>query len=568
MLFLAQWIAPPLQPGPIRLPESAPLQRPGPQAPDDKPILNDDQAPEQPAAKPQTSPGHATPERSAPLPDVKGSSVYSARELRAILAGCSRNTPAETLRACAAALSARYVTDGYVNTRVYTVTAPPPGSLDVVEGRIAEIRIETANQPFARRVGRLLRSLHGSILPLPALDRQIQQLKSWPGIGTVQGSIGRLGSDPTLAVLTLKVEQRSDPLLGEISLRDDGNAGNGQWRAVAVALKNDLVTTGDTLLVYGEGDMDDTPELGAVITSLSYAYPLTDSVRLTGSFGYSRRNLVEGPLAPQQFAFRQFQGYGQLEWVFSESLNQRWFTFAGVSLNRNDAFKNGVPAPLLNAGVSTSNNTGFVRYGIGVNGIDQRSNWSLSLYGLQGVNGFSQSDQLVQMASVGVVPGQASALGITGALAYALAPNTSLNLRGAGQYAFNPLTPDMGFTLGSNTGLRGLPGQTISGDSGYLGTAEIVWTVWRRATTAIQLVPFIGYGGINTNRYTIKRGPLVFNNGIGAGGVMARFLSGPNWQLEVGWVEQINAHDQFDNAIWGSDYLIGRGLYTNLKYRF
>jgi hypothetical protein len=36
----------------------------------------------------------------------------------------------------------------------------------------------------------------------------------------------------------------------------------------------------------------------------------------------------------------------------------------------------------------------------------------------------------------------------------------------------------------------------------------------------------------------------------------------------VGWVEQINAHDQFDNAIWGSDYLIGRGLYTNLKYRF
>jgi hemolysin activation/secretion protein len=153
-------------------------------------------------------------------------------------------------------------------------------------------------------------------------------------------------------------------------------------------------------------------------------------------------------------------------------------------------------------------------------------------------------------------------------LAYALAPNTSLNLRGAGQYAFNPLTPDMGFTLGSNTGLRGLPGQTISGDSGYLGTAEIVWTVWRRATTAIQLVPFIGYGGINTNRYTIKRGPLVFNNGIGAGGVMARFLSGPNWQLEVGWVQQIDAHDQLDNAIWGSDYLIGRGLYTNLKYRF
>jgi len=80
VLLLAQLIAPPLQPGPIRLPESAPLQRPGVRAPDDKPILNDEQAPEQPSARPR-----APASSAAPLPGVRGSSVYSASELNAEL---------------------------------------------------------------------------------------------------------------------------------------------------------------------------------------------------------------------------------------------------------------------------------------------------------------------------------------------------------------------------------------------------------------------------------------------------------------------------------------------------
>jgi len=131
------------------------------------------------------------------------------------------------------------------------------------------------------------------------------------------------------------------------------------------------------------------------------------------------------------------------------------------------------------------------------------------------------------------------------------------------------LIGDMGFTLGSDTGLRGLPGQTISGDSGYLGTAEIAWTFWRKGEQSVQLVPFIGYGGVTSNRYIQGvTGPIVYNNGIGAGGLMARFLAGRNWQVEIGWVGQIDHLDQLDNAIWGSDYLIGNGLYTNIKYRF
>jgi hemolysin activation/secretion protein len=567
MLLLAQMIAPPLQPGPIRLPEPAPIDRfrPRPDAgnDDDKtPLI--DPGPTPPA--PSSGPGEGTG-RPTSQPAVKGNSFYSPEQLRQIFAGCSRVTPAATLQACAAALSARFVADGYVNTRVYILATPAPGALEVVPGRIAELRIDNPDPRFAARIRRLLLPLQGSVLNLPQLDRQIQRLKRWPGIGTVRGSIGRVGSDATLASLTLRVDRRIDPLQGEVSLRNDGNAGNGQWRAVGTVLQNDLMSRGDTLLIYGEGDMDDTPELGTVITSISYGYPLTDNLRLTGSFGYSRRNLVEGVLAPQQWSFRQFQGYGQLEWVFNETLSQRWSLFSGISVNRNDSFAAGRPFPLLNGFKTVNTNTGYFRFGVAVSGVEDNASWTVSLYGLQGANGFSPENQLRNLSALGVIPGEATALGGSAGVSLALAANTTMNLRGAGQIALNPLIADMGFTIGSDSGIRGLPGQTISGDSGYLGSAEIAWTIWRKARQAIQLVPFIGYGGVSRTRLG-NINALRYNNSIGAGGILARFLAGSTWQVELGWVGQIDHLDQLDNAIWGSDYFLGRGLYTTIKYRF
>ncbi len=567
MLLLAQLIAPPLQPGPIRLPEPAPIDRYKPGPDDSKgdekiPVIDQGPAPTGPSPGPDGGDG-----RPGSQPAVKGNTIYTPEQLRQIFATCSRTTVAAPLQACAAALSARLVADGYINTRVYVLPTPAPGALEVVPGRIAEVRIDNPDPRFAARIRRLLLPLQGTVLNLPQLDRQIQKLKRWPGVGTVQGSIGRVGSDATLASLTLRVERRIDPLQGEVSLRNDGNAGNGQWRAVGTVLQNDLISRGDTLLIYGEGDMDDTPELGTVITSISYGYPLTDSVRLSGSFGYSRRNLVEGILAPQQWSFRQFQGYGQLEWVFSETLSKRWSLFSGISINRNDSFAAGRPFPLLNGFKNISTNTGFFRFGVAVTGVEDNASWSVNLYGLQGANGFSPGNQLQNLGALGVIPGQATALGGSAGVSLSLAPDTTMNLRGAGQVALNPLIADMGFTIGSDAGIRGLPGQTISGDSGYLGSAEIAWTIWRKLHQAVQLVPFIGYGGVTRTR-SVSGNPVRYSNGIGAGGILARFLAGSKWQVELGWVSQIDHLDQLDNAIWGSDYFLGRGLYSTVKYRF
>jgi hemolysin activation/secretion protein len=552
--LIAQLIAPPLQPGPVRLPASAPTEQRWP-LPQDR---NESEKPTFQGSPPEQAP--------ALLPKVEGSRLYGPKQLRQIFAGCGRPTQADSLLACAAALNARLEADGYINTRVYVLSSPPPGALEVVEGRLAEIRVIATNPRQAARVRRLLRPLQGTVLNVPALERQIQVLRRRTGLDLVQGSIGRLGSDTSQGTLTLSVAGTKDPLRGDLSLRNDGNAGYGEWRAVATLLQNNLLHEDDLLLVYGEGDMDDTPKLGAVITSLSYLYPLSESLSLTGSSGYSRRNLVEGPQRQKQIAFRQFQSYGQLEWVFHESLWQRLALFGGISFNRNDAYSNGQLVPLL-FGSNRTTNTGYLRFGVGASGVGHRSSWNASIYGLQGGNGFSPQEQLNNMGKLGIVPSQASAIGASVALAAGLSANTSILLRGGGQIALNPLIPDMGFTVGSDTGIRGLPGQTLSGDSGYLGSVEIAWSIWRRQSTTLQLVPFFGYGGVNSVR-SFQSKPIIFNNGIGAGGVMARLLAGAHWQVELGWVRQFNHFDQADDAIWGDSFLLGSGLYSQLKLRF
>ena len=82
----------------------------------------------------------------------------------------------------------------------------------------------------------------------------------------------------------------------------------------------------------------------------------------------------------------------------------------------------------------------------------------------------------------------------------------------------------MQFTLGSDVGIRGLPGQLISGDSGFS-----------------------------------------FNDTVGAGGVLVRWLQGNQWSTELGWV---NSFQTSDNPGPWTDWLLGKGLYAKVQFRF
>ena len=559
MLLLAQLVAPPIQPGPVRLPATtAPQERLT--QPADQPILDPGLTPNHEEAEPPTAEG-----RPALIPSwrptVIGESPYSPQDIDNALKNCGKATPAETLNACAAALTARFIKDGYVNTRVYTLPDPVPGALEIVMGVIAELQIESSNAELKAKVEAQLEPLLGGVLHIPTLEKALVKVRRG-GVGEISGNMGRLGSDPTKAVVTLGVEAAPPtPLRGDFSISNNGSPGNGEWRSNAVLLQQDLFKRADTALLFFELKNDGQPELGSTLLSATYTYPLSDTWNLTGSVGYSHGNFVEFKGDLHKLNFRTFQGLIQVDTVLYQGDNLSWTGAAGISASRTASFEGNSSAPFLVVGGGKDGyvKSGNVKLSTTVSGITGPAAWNANGYFLQGFPGITSDKHLHNFDRLGIDVGEARAIGGLANLTLLAAPNVSVNLRGAGQVAFSSLPSSMGFSLGSDVGLIGLPGSIASGDSGWLTVGELIWTVWKDDQQQLQLIPYIGKGGIHT-----ELAGVTFEDQVGSGGLIARYTK-DRWQVELGWV---NTFETDDNPGLWNDWWLGHGVHTKLRYAF
>ena len=563
MLFLAQLVAPPIQPGPVRLPaNTAPQQQ---TQPTDQPILDQGLTPtptdpsKAPQAEPPTS-GVAPTLIPSWRPTIIGDSPYSTEEIKNVLQRCGKETPEETLNACAAALTAQFVKDGYVNTRVYTLPDPAPGALEIVMGVIAELQVESSNEELKAKVEDQLAPLLGSVLHIPTLEKALVKVRRG-GVGEISGNMGRLGSDPTKAVVTLGVEAAPPtPLRGDFSVSNNGSPGNGEWRSNAVLLQQDLFKRTDTALLFLELKNDGQLELGSTLLSATYTYPLTDTWNLTGSLGYSHGNFVEFRGDQHKLNFRTLQGLIQVDTVFHQGDSLSWTGAAGISASRTDSFQGNSSIPLVVGGGEDGwMRSGNLKLSSTVSGITGPAAWNANGYFLQGFPGLTNDEHLHNLDQLGINVGEARALGGLANLTLLAAPNVTLNLRGAGQVAFSSLPSSMGFSLGSDVGLIGLPGSIASGDSGWLAVGELTWTVWKTDKQQLQLIPYIGKGGIHT-----ELAGVTFEDQVGSGGLIARYTQ-DRWQVELGWVNTFETND--NPGVW-NDWWLGNGVHTKLRYAF
>jgi hemolysin activation/secretion protein len=501
-----------------------------------------------------------------PIPlRVEGLTLYPQAELERILLPCVstliNESAQDRLSRCAALLSSRLVADGYINTRVFPQLEPAPGgTLQVVEGRIAEVRVSSPDRALQRRLQRLVLPLQGQVLHLPSLERTLTLVEQLPGISSLSTSLNRLGGDSTKAVLELQAQSASRPLAGDFSLRNDGSTGSGQFRGFGVLAKGGLLRHSDQLLLVGELNGTDAPQLGYRSVSLSYRLPFSERASLTTAAAASWRQLVESPEPFNDLNFRQQQLFGQLDYTLHEGLRQRFSAYAGLSANRNSAWLDGERFPAILGGADTGAlSTGFLQMGLAWEAALSTLNLNGRVYGLQGLAGFSGDQALQELAFFGINVGEARALGGELNALWPFAPSWQLQLRGAAQVAFEPLTNPMGFSLGSDNGLRGLPGQVISGDNGWLASGELSWAFWRKGAHELQLVPFLGAGWVST---TLQG--TTDSSSLGAGGLLLRWLHGRHWAVELGWASQFG-----DNLVVAdTNLLVDNGLYTKMSYRF
>lgn len=541
----------------MRLPETAPLERPSQEqifgadgdgaAPAETPAPSDSTGPESPS--------------TSWRPPVQGKHPYDPKQLESILQDCGRPNVAATLKRCAALLTARLIQDGYVNSRVYTLTDPSPGALDVVLGRIAELRVTSSDEELKSRVEQQLQPLIGTVLHLPTMEQALVKVRRG-GVGDIKGNMGRLGSDPTQAAVSLSVESAGPtPLRGDFSFGNNGNVGSGEWSGVSTLLQNDFLTWGDSALWFLQLDSDGDPELGNKVISATYTWPISDQTSITGSLGYSRSRFVEFQAPSRNFSFRTLQSLLQLQTSLLETDRFNWSGSAALSASRSDSYDSGRHIGLVAGGGDDGwSRSGYLKLSTNLSGLLGNSSfWSANLYAMQGIAGITHDEHLHNHDLNGIEPGRARAIGSLIDVSWSIRSDIGLNLRAGGQLAFNPLPGSMGFSLGSNTGLRGLPGTVISGDNGWLGTAEVVITPWRKDLQAIQLIPFVGYGGYESTRFN-----TTFGDDIGSTGLIARYINA-GWQLELGWVTTFL--DQDNPGLW-NDWVLGHGFHTKVRYSF
>jgi len=536
--LLAQIFEPALQPGPIRLPGELP---PG-------------------QIQPEPNQGPSSLEIG---PELERTPLIESQRLSEALEQCRKNIKSKTLETfknCASLLTGELISRGYINSRVVVISKGQSPTLELIEGKLVEIHIKSESTEIVNEARNLLRGMKNKALNINELEKELQLLKESLDVQSMQANLERLGTDRSKAVLNLSLTPTTHPWARQLSIRNDGNAGSGEGRVLLVTNKQDFAIKEDQLLFIGELDSDKDPELGYALASLSYKLPINDTIQFTSAFGISRRNLIEHEKPLHDLSYRQLQGYGQFTWDFAKGLLQRSFAFAGISVNRNDSFLGDSPVPLVAGGGNYGwLRTGFLRAGLGTTGQRPNINWAVQAYGLQGIANLSTEHQLDALEDFGIHPGQAQALGLSALTNWQALPKLQLTARLAAQTAFSALPHDMGFSLGSDSGIKGLPGQLVSGDSGYLGSLEAAYTLLEGRQNRLQVVPFIGAGEIRSVRHN-----LIFEDSAGAGGVVARWLQGKIWNLELGWVAPFETGDR---GVW-DDWFLSQGLYTKLVFRF
>ena len=494
------------------------------------------------------------------LPRIQGEIPYSSKKIKRILYSCKKATKEETLSSCAAKLNAQLVSDGYTNSRVYTLLQGKNGTLDVIMGKIVELKIRSSNKVLEKKIFEKLKELNGKILHQPTLQKKLAEAKEIKNVGQLSGDISRLGSDPTKAILKINATYLPSDWQRQINIRNDGSPGTGQWRNIGTFVKTDVFTKNDMYIGMIEVNTNKDVEVGSQLYSSTYVLPLNQKLNLTNSLAYSRSDMVEfeGDLKTLRFDALQYNFQIDKSLITNESGTLS--SFASISNGKTESFFGGVRTPLV-TGANTEGyvTTGSIKAGINFSRIKNNKSWNGSLFGNQGLAFLSKDIQLNDFALNGIYPGESKAIGSNINFSWTIKPGIGVNLSSSAQLALNPLTSGMSFSLGGSSGLKGLPGSLTSGDSGWQQTIETVITTYQKGKNAFQLVPFFGYGEVNT-----KINNESTDDSAGSSGILLRSINA-NKIYELGFYKFINTKD--NSGTW-NNWMLGDGIFSSFTINF
>lgn len=559
-LLLAQLVVPPTQRGPIRLPQTGTTQGE---------VLVDDTS----NIKTRIEIGEEEKriinsnikEDDKPYV-IEGLSIYSAVKTDKLLNKCKRFQQIDSHKRalfCLNLVQNELKREGYITTVVTLEKRKDQTIFHVKEGRIAQvvIRGEESSLRLRKRIEDKTKFILGEILHIPTLQRNLRLLKLEAGVNSVDAKLSLLKEKPELAKLEITITEGDEPWRGRISLSNSGNNGSGELSFNSSFLKKNAIVNGDMFFLFGESSGTPNPKLGGLNGSLSYTLPISERLYLTASAGYNKKKFIELSKAENGLSNVQIQASGQLEWIIKEDLTQRHSLFINLVNSKSNLYlrKKSLPKEFF-PDIVREPMSGYLKYGLNSTVIHNQTSLNGSVFLINGIAAMTPKAQRQELNKISIDAGQAKAIGGLISVNWAVAQNLKLKILSGGQWAFNNLSPIMQFSLGSDIGLRGLPSQLTSGDSGWLTTLETPFTIWRNKKSFLEFVPFFGGGGVYT---TIAKGHK--NDDVGTAGIFLRWMDGAQWVVELGWIDSIETKD--NQGSW-QQWSLADGLYAQASFRF
>lgn len=492
----------------------------------------------------------------------KGDAVYPMKKLREIERECGiEETDIDSYARCAVLMSAIYAKEGFINTKAYAAKDSSGPYILIIAGRIVEIRVEGGNSNIDSLVERFIKRLKGRVLNVNDLNRYLKAIKARiPDIASINARLSRLGSDNSKTRLVLEVGLIPTKLGGTIEVGNDGSLNGGEIDAQILVYKNSSFKAGDSMVFYSEEFLDRSLEIGQTVTTISYQYPVTSRVNILTGMSFTKNFEPDTAVSWDDFSSRQFQYTVGIDVGLSD--NALYEAKAGASFvgQSGSLFYQGVELPDIVPDIIRQPKSGYLQLSVAQSRLLDEVFVSSKAYFIKALTEYTPYKQLEELSQLKIDINDANAIG--GYMGIVHRPNQSLNnsLDLFGQYALSNLTQPMRFSLGSGIGLKGLPDQFVSGDSGWavIGKSEI--RVRKSSDADIYLKPYIGFG------YIISRfNSSTLDDYVGSYGLTMELRTKPGISLEVGYLKNI-LMDQLKTR-W-KEWWLANGLYGRIKYRF
>jgi hemolysin activation/secretion protein len=558
-ILLAQLIVPPTQSGPIRLPQRGKTKD---ELVDD--IDNLKTLIEIRETEKSNKNNKENNKNKYKTYAIQGLSIYNPGLIRSLLNKCKITQGEKTHEGavfCLNLIQNKLKREGYITTKVILEENMGHIIFQAKEGKIDKVIVKGGEPNLNRNIKDKTKIIEGKILHLPTLQRNLRLLKTVAGVERVDAKLSIVKDKLESAQLEILITEGEEPWRGNISLSNSGNNGSGELSLSSNFLKKNAIVNGDLFFISGETDGTPEPQLGGINGSLSYTLPISDRIYFTASGGYNKKRLIELSSPANNIRNIQIQGSGQLEWIIKEDLTQRHSLFVNLTKSNSNLYSGVKKLPTdFIQDIVREPMSGYLRSGINSSIINNQTSWNGSLYLLNGIAAMTPKVQRKELQKISIDPGKAIAVGGLLTANWAISQDLTLKVISGGQLAFNNLTPIMEFALGSDIGLRGLPGQLTSGDSGWLTTVETPFKLWKHEKLSLQLVPFIGKGSVYR---TVAKKDIKDN--VGTAGIFIRWMEGRRWTIELGWVDSFETND--NPGAW-SQWSLADGLYAQAIYRF